>query len=74
MCGDYDSIIGMKKEAAVMRFVRKMPGERLSPSEGPATLCAIYVELDDKTGLATAIQPVRRGGALIPANPPGVGA
>ena len=72
MCGDYDSIIGMKKEPAVLRFVRKMPGERLSPSEGQATLCAIYVELDDRTGLATSIQPVRRGGVLLQANPPGL--
>jgi 2',3'-cyclic-nucleotide 2'-phosphodiesterase len=32
MCGDYDSVIGMKKEPATMRFVRKLPGERLAPT------------------------------------------
>ena len=31
MCGDYDSVIGMKKDVATQRFLRKMPGERLSP-------------------------------------------
>ena len=53
MCGDYDSVIGMKKEVAVQRFIKKMPGERLAPAEGEGTLCAAVVETDDKTGLAT---------------------
>ena len=52
MCGDYDSVIGMKKETAVQRFVRKVPGERLAPAEGEGTLCAAVVETDDRTGLA----------------------
>ncbi|MBI3452826.1 MAG: YmdB family metallophosphoesterase [Rhodospirillales bacterium] len=69
MCGDYDSVIGMKKEAAIARFVRKMPGERLTPAEGPGTMCAIYAEIDDATGLARRIAPVRVGGRLIPAMP-----
>jgi hypothetical protein len=69
MCGDYDSVIGMKKEAAIARFVKKVPGERLTPAEGEATLCAVYVELDDETGLATSIEPLRLGGCLSPASP-----
>jgi 2',3'-cyclic-nucleotide 2'-phosphodiesterase len=64
MCGDYDSVIGMKKEAAVARFVMKLPGERLSPAEGPGTLCGVFVETDDATGLARRIAPVRLGGRL----------
>ena len=67
MCGDYDSVIGMKKEAAVQRFVRKMPGERLSPAEGEGTMCAALVETDDRTGLAKSIKPIRIGGRLPPA-------
>ena len=66
MCGDYDSIIGMKKEAAILRFIKKMPGERLAPAEGEGTLCAAIVETDDKTGLAKSIKPVRIGGRLPP--------
>jgi metallophosphoesterase (TIGR00282 family) len=66
MCGDYDSVIGMQKEAAIARFVRKMPGERLQAAEGPATLCGVIVETDDATGLARRIAPVRVGGRLAP--------
>jgi metallophosphoesterase (TIGR00282 family) len=68
MCGDYDSVIGMKKEAAVQRFFRKMPGERLAPAEGEGTMCAVFVELDQR-GLARRIEPVRIGGRLRPALP-----
>lgn len=64
MCGDYDSVIGMKKEAAIARFVRKMPTERLSPAEGEATFCAVFVETDNATGLARKLAPVRLGGRL----------
>ena len=68
MCGDYDSVIGMKKEIAVQRFVKKMPGERLAPAEGEGTLCAAVVETNDRTGLATSIRPIRLGGRLPPAS------
>ena len=54
MCGDYDSVIGMQKEGAAARFWRKMPGERLQPAEGAATVCGVFVETDDATGLAPA--------------------
>ena len=64
MCGDYDSVIGMKKEIAVQRFIRKMPGERLAPAEGEGTLCGALVETDDRTGRARSIRPVRLGGRL----------
>jgi hypothetical protein len=69
MCGDYDSVIGMKKEISLARFVRKMPGERLAPAEGPATVCGLFLETDDKTGLARRIEPLRLGGRLAPAFP-----
>lgn len=64
MCGDYDSVIGMKKEVAMARFIRKLPAERLSPAEGEGTVCGCYVETDDRTGLATRIEAVRLGGKL----------
>ena len=69
MCGDYDSVIGMTKEGAATRFVRKMPGERLAPAEGPATICGLFVETDDSTGLALRAEPVRVGGRLSQALP-----
>ncbi|MCB9959136.1 MAG: YmdB family metallophosphoesterase [Rhodospirillaceae bacterium] len=69
MCGDYDSVIGMKKEPAIHRFVRKIPGERLTPTEGIATVCGVLVVTDDATGLARSIAPLRLGGRLQPAWP-----
>jgi 2',3'-cyclic-nucleotide 2'-phosphodiesterase len=64
MCGDYDSVIGMDKTIAATRFWKKLPGERLHPAEGEATLCGILVETDDITGLARETQPIRLGGHL----------
>ena len=64
MCGDYDSAIGMKKEIAMAKLIRKLPTERLSPAEGEATVCGLYVETDDRTGLATRVEPLRLGGRL----------
>jgi len=69
MCGDYDSVIGMAKEIAAARFWRKLPGERLHPAEGEATVCGVFVVTDDSTGLARRIEPVRLGGRLSPAMP-----
>ncbi len=64
MCGDYDSVIGMQKEGAASRFWRKMPGEKLQPAEGDCTVCGVFVETDDATGLAKRIEPIRQGGRL----------
>jgi metallophosphoesterase (TIGR00282 family) len=69
MCGDYDSVIGMKKDTAVARFIRKLPGERLEPAEGEGTVCAVLVETDDATGLALRCEPLRLGGRLAPSLP-----
>ncbi|MBV9748156.1 MAG: TIGR00282 family metallophosphoesterase [Acetobacteraceae bacterium] len=64
MCGDYDSVIGMGKQGAAARFWHKMPGERLAPAEGEATVCGLFVETEDRTGLAVRVEPVRVGGRL----------
>jgi 2',3'-cyclic-nucleotide 2'-phosphodiesterase len=64
MTGDYDSIIGMEKSEPLQRFLHKLPVERMKPAEGEATLCGVVVDTDDKTGLATRIQPLRVGGRL----------
>lgn len=69
MCGDYNSVIGMQKEAAIDRFISKMRGTRLEPATGEGTLCGVFVESDDVTGLAKRVTPVRVGGRLAPALP-----
>ena len=71
MCGDYNSVIGMTKDNAALRFWRKMPGEKLNPAEGEATLCGVFVETDDQSGLTRRIEPVRVGGRLAAAMPVG---
>jgi metallophosphoesterase (TIGR00282 family) len=69
MCGDYDSVIGMRKGTPVQRFTRKLPTEKLEPADGPATICGILVETDDRTGLAKSAAPLRIGGRLAPTWP-----
>ncbi len=69
MCGDYDSVIGMDKAVPLARFTRKLPTERFSAASGEGTLSAVYVEIDDKTGLARKIAPLRAGGRLSPTAP-----
>jgi metallophosphoesterase (TIGR00282 family) len=69
MCGDYDSVIGMEKDVPIQRFTRKLPTDRLSPALGPGTLCGLYVETDDRTGLARHVAPLRVGGRLRPCWP-----
>ncbi len=64
MCGDYDSVIGVKKDLAVWRFIRNVPGERFAPAEGEATLCGTFLVTDDSTGLARSLQRIQVGGAL----------
>ncbi len=69
MTGDYDSVIGMKKDLAVPRFTTKLPQGRLEPADGEATFCAVFVETDDASGLAKRISPIRIGGRLAEAWP-----
>ena len=70
MCGDYDSIIGMDKAEPMRRFVTGMSKERFSPAMGDVTLSGVLVETDDRSGLATAIWPIREGGRLSQSLPP----
>ena len=65
-CADYDSVIGNDKEEPLRRFTTRISGGRFKPAEGPATVCGVYVETDDATGLARRIEPVRVGGRLRP--------
>lgn len=69
MCGDYDSVIGMEKDEPVSRFLRKIPSGRFQPADGPATISGVAVEIDERTGHAVRIAPVRLGGTLPEAEP-----
>ena len=69
MTGDFDSVIGMNKDEPLNRFLRKIPGSKFEPANGPATLCALAVETDDTSGLALKVGAVRLGGILEQARP-----
>ena len=64
MCGDYDSVIGMQKDNSVKRFATQLPNKRYEPALGEGTLCGLFVETDDATGLAVKVEPIRIGGRL----------
>lgn len=69
MCGDFDSVLGMDKEEPVSRFLTKVSSGRFAPSKGEATICGVGIDVDDGTGLARAIAPVRLGGRLSQSEP-----
>ncbi len=64
MSGDYDSIIGMKKDDALNRFMfPENKKTRLEVSSGEPTLCGVLIE-SDTNGLSKSINPLRLGGKL----------
>ena len=69
MTGDYDSVIGMDKHASIARWRSPLPGKKMEPASGEATLCAVLIDTDDATGLARSIEAIRYGGALGQALP-----
>jgi 2',3'-cyclic-nucleotide 2'-phosphodiesterase len=69
MTGDYDSVLGMDRAEPIHRFLTRIPNERFTPADGPATLSGVAVDIDDATGLARSISPLRLGGVLAPTEP-----
>jgi 2',3'-cyclic-nucleotide 2'-phosphodiesterase len=55
MTGPYDSVIGVKKELVVDKFLSGMPA-RFEAASGDVRLCAVLVECDDKTGRARRME------------------
>ncbi len=64
MCGDYDSVIGMRKDISIERFATRLPGERYKLAEGEGTLCGVFAEINAASGLAERVTPIRVGGRL----------
>ena len=69
MCGDYDSVIGIKKAMAIARFTKKLPGDHFIPASENMTLCGALIVTSEHTGKAKAIAPVRIGDTLEPSMP-----
>ncbi|MCC6919473.1 MAG: YmdB family metallophosphoesterase [Alphaproteobacteria bacterium] len=68
-CADYNSVIGFEPSIPLAKFVQKLPAGKMQPAEGPATVCGLFVETDDRTGLARKAVAVRTGGRLAPSLP-----
>jgi 2',3'-cyclic-nucleotide 2'-phosphodiesterase len=64
MCGDYNSVIGMNKENSLKKFLKDPTSNKHYPALGEATISGLMVTADDKTGLATKVEPIILGGSL----------
>jgi metallophosphoesterase (TIGR00282 family) len=69
MCGDYDSVIGMEKDEPLRRATTKIPSTRFGAATGPGAISGLAVEIDDLTGLARRVAPLRVGPCIEPAEP-----
>lgn len=64
MCGDYDSVIGLKPEIALANFLKITPRPKnKEPASGPATVCGVFITTNAE-GKAEVIEPVRLGPVL----------
>ena len=57
MTGPYDSVIGMKTEAAINRFLFQTP-QKYQTANDQLHLCGVFVKVDNKTGVATEIERI----------------
>jgi hypothetical protein len=57
MTGPHDSVIGIKKEIVIERFLTGMP-KRFEPASQDVRLQGAIVDVDPETGKATAIRRV----------------
>jgi metallophosphoesterase (TIGR00282 family) len=64
MCGDYDSVIGMDKNVPLQVFLHKRKFDRMEPAKGDVTICGTVVNIDEKTGKAVNIFPIKIGGII----------
>jgi 2',3'-cyclic-nucleotide 2'-phosphodiesterase len=58
MCGCFDSVIGVKKELSIQKFLSKRP-VRYEPAEGPGGYGAVVIDVEESTGKATSILRLR---------------
>jgi metallophosphoesterase (TIGR00282 family) len=57
MTGPYDSVIGVKKELVISRFLNNMPA-RFEAATGDVRLCGVVVDCDEATGHARSIKRI----------------
>ena len=57
MTGPYDSVIGVKKELVVGKFLNNMP-VRFEAATGDVRLCGVLIDCDERTGKARGIRRI----------------
>ena len=55
LCGGYASVIGIKREQAVQKFLTGRP-QRFEPSKEGLILCSVFIEIDAESGRALSIR------------------
>ena len=58
MTGPTDSVIGVKKDQAIARFLYQTP-RRFEIPKGPTHLNAVLLDIDEKTGKANGIERIQ---------------
>lgn len=59
MTGPVDSILGIRKELIIRRFLTQMP-VRFEVSKGDVVVSAVIIDVDPSTGRATSIERLQR--------------
>ncbi len=58
MCGPYNSVIGVKTEKIIDRFISGLP-MRFDAAKGAGVLCGVIITGEETTGKATTIERIR---------------
>ena len=58
MTGPWTSVIGVKREPVIQRFLTGLP-QRFEPAAGPAQINAAFLTVDGASGKALTIERIR---------------
>lgn len=58
MTGPMNSVIGVKTDLVLQKFLTQMP-VRFEVADGPYQFCAVFVDIDETSGLATDINRIK---------------
>lgn len=59
MTGSYNSVLGVKKELVIQKFLTNLP-VKFEIAKGQEMLCGLVITLDENSGKATSVQRIRR--------------
>jgi calcineurin-like phosphoesterase len=56
MSGPYDSVLGMKKDIALKRFMLQT-AHKYEVAEGDVRVCGVHLRVDEQSGKAISVEP-----------------